>query len=255
MKKADTEKKSEVVPEKSEIKSSTSSKKSFNRRQILIWAVAGLVLLVALGTGVYYYLQYQKAQQLLQNPAQRTQVESSELIEKIGSLIELPKDEQPTIATVSDVLKLKAQPFFAKAQNGDKVLIYEKAKKAVLYRPSTNKIIEFGPVNIGTSAQDSGSPTATPAPVTAVLYNGAGKSGAAAQAEVELKEEAPNVTVSSKGNAKRSDYEKTIVIDLTGNRKAEAEQIASILNGEIGQFPAGETKPENTDILVILGTP
>ena len=38
--------------------------------------------------------------------------------------------------------KLKAQPFFAKAQDYDQVLIFEKAKKAILYRPSTNKLIE-----------------------------------------------------------------------------------------------------------------
>lgn len=56
--------------------------------------------------------------------------------------MELPAGEQPTLATVADQEKLKGQDFFSHAQNGDKLLIYPKAKKAILYRPSTGKIIE-----------------------------------------------------------------------------------------------------------------
>ncbi|MBI5357887.1 hypothetical protein HZB74_03515 [Candidatus Saccharibacteria bacterium] len=66
-------------------------------------------------------------------------------------MVEVPQGEEPTIATVQDVSKLQNQAFFKNAQNGDKVLIYSQAKKAILYRPSTDKIIEVGPVNIGDS--------------------------------------------------------------------------------------------------------
>ncbi len=41
----------------------------------------------------------------------------------------------------------KGQPFFANAQVGDKVLIYYKAKKAILYNPTDNKIVEVGPIS------------------------------------------------------------------------------------------------------------
>src|SRR5258708_1604387 len=96
----------------------------------------------------------------------QAQSEASMLISQVGKLIDLPKDETPTIATITDISKLKDQPFFANAKNGDKVLIYTNAKKAILYRPSENRIIEVGAVNINQQpvAQPSSSPSATPSP-------------------------------------------------------------------------------------------
>jgi len=73
--------------------------------------------------------------------------------------MELPKDEEPTIATVLDKEKLKDQLFFAKAENGDKVIIYSKNQKAILYRPSINKIIDVAPISI---APPQVTPTVTP---------------------------------------------------------------------------------------------
>lgn len=67
-------------------------------------------------------------------------------VEAVGKIMELPQ-EKPTIASVSDVTKLPAgQPFFANAKNGDTVLFYNDAKKAILYRPETKKIINVAPI-------------------------------------------------------------------------------------------------------------
>lgn len=79
------------------------------------------------------------------------------LIQNVGKLIELPTDEDPSVATIADISKLKDQPFFAHAKNGDKVLIYTKEKKAIIYRPSTNKIIEAASVEITTGSEPTGS--------------------------------------------------------------------------------------------------
>jgi hypothetical protein len=76
--------------------------------------------------------------------------------------MELPTGEEPQLATVSDAAKLKTdQPFFANAENGDKVLIYQTAKKAILYRPTTNKIIEVGPVTLDNTTSTVPTPTPT----------------------------------------------------------------------------------------------
>jgi hypothetical protein len=86
--------------------------------------------------------------QLRKNPQLLAQQELKDVISRVGALVSLPTDEQPTIATVTDVSKLKGQAFFAKAQNGDKVLIYVKNAKAYLYSITQNKILEVAPVTV-----------------------------------------------------------------------------------------------------------
>lgn len=111
--------------------------------------VSSIVILVAIAVSLYFYSKYYAAQQLLKNPNLVAQQQTSQLISQVGRLMELPKNETPTIATVNDITKLKDQPFFANAENGDKVLIYTNAKIAILYSPAAGKIINVAPVNIG----------------------------------------------------------------------------------------------------------
>jgi hypothetical protein len=122
--------------------------KQFSRKQIGL----GLMFLVFLGLLVFFIFRYQSQQdqiKRLSNPQALAQEEQQQLVTKVGKLTDLPKNENPTVATVSDVNKLKDQTFFANAQNGDKVLIYSQSKQAILYRPSTNKIIQISSVNLG----------------------------------------------------------------------------------------------------------
>jgi hypothetical protein len=60
----------------------------------------------------------------------------------------VPKDETPTLATVTDKTKLKDQPFFKDAENGDQILIFPQAKKAIIYREKENRLINVGPIAI-----------------------------------------------------------------------------------------------------------
>lgn len=122
------------------MESADSKSKKFSKH-ILI------VVIVLLGmNSIWLYTENSK---LKANPRIAIQEANNKLISKISELILLPKDETPTIATVTDPEKLKDQPFFAQAKTGDNVLIYTKAKKAVLYNPSEHKIVEVAPLNIG----------------------------------------------------------------------------------------------------------
>lgn len=89
--------------------------------------------------------------------------EVARLVSEIGAVYELPSTETPVVATVEDVTKFDSQPFFAKAQNGDKLLIFNDAKWAFLYRPSTQKIINSGPTAESSAPATDGTEDATPA--------------------------------------------------------------------------------------------
>jgi hypothetical protein len=112
------------------------------------------VLVVAAILLVGFFIQMNRIERLreenarLSDPQKAAQLEADRITAELRNLIELP-DETPTVATVVDVEKLSDQPFFANAQNGDKVLLFPENKKAILYRPSTKKIVEVAPINLG----------------------------------------------------------------------------------------------------------
>jgi uncharacterized protein (UPF0333 family) len=118
---------------------SSRPKKSFIKKQLPLLLIV-LVIILSL-TSAYFYKKSKGS------PDQASQAEIKSLIEKVGRLAILPTDETPTIATVSDPNALKDQAFFVDAKKGDKVLIYSNAKKAVLYDPSQDKIVNIAPLN------------------------------------------------------------------------------------------------------------
>lgn len=215
-----------------------------------------LALLVAAGAGAagYFYLQYTKAQSELQtikadpsNLQQAASEEAKKLIADVGKLIELPSGEDPTVATVTDVEKLKDQDFFKSAKNGDKVLIYTNSKKAILYDPKANKVVNVAPVNIGT-------PSAQQTPQARIaLRNGTPTSGLTNKAETDIKKDFPSANIVNKENAKKTDYESSVIVVFNESAKAAAENLAKTLNIKIGDLPAGEEKPTDVDVMVILG--
>jgi hypothetical protein len=93
--------------------------------------------------------------------------EVKRITREISRTFQLPTGETPTLATVTDATKVRAQAFFHDAQNGDKVLLYSKAGQAILYRPSTKKIIAVAPVNLnGSGSSNSGGTTSSGATST-----------------------------------------------------------------------------------------
>lgn len=133
----------------------TDKKPAGEKRPFPKWLPVVIPLIVAVGAGaaaLYYYTKYNE---LSKNAAQEEpppRDETKALIERVGRLLVLPEGEQPTIATVTDPERLKDQPFFAKAKQGFKVLIFTNSKKAILYDPELDKIVEVAPLNIGSTA-------------------------------------------------------------------------------------------------------
>ncbi|MFO0702922.1 MAG: hypothetical protein U0514_03645 [Candidatus Andersenbacteria bacterium] len=118
---------------------------------VILWIVV-LALAVALAIVVGQNIA-------LQSPAHQQQQNlntNHALVEKVRKLILLP-DEQPSIASIVDIAKLKEgnATFYQDAQNGDTLLIY--STKAVIYRESINQVINIAPVNIAPSPKGTSS--------------------------------------------------------------------------------------------------
>ncbi|MBP9827528.1 hypothetical protein KBC55_00010 [Patescibacteria group bacterium] len=113
--------------------------------------ILSLLLIITLGACAYLAWQLKAVQG---GDQARAEAEIAQLIKDVGDNIELPKDEMPTVATVSDPEALRSQPFFAKAKIGDRVLLYPNAKKAILYDPVADIVIEVAPINIGEEQVD-----------------------------------------------------------------------------------------------------
>lgn len=115
-----------------------------------------------IGAGLIYGIAKYKPEYLgLSKGETNLQTEADNVANVVGKLMTLPTGERPTVATVTDLEKIKEQNFFKNSEVGDKVLIYTNAKKVILYRPSENKIIDVGVVSINEPIKPVVSPLPT----------------------------------------------------------------------------------------------
>ena len=201
---------------------------------LVLVIVLGVVIVLLGVASVYFYLQYQKVKK---DPNIVAQQETDVLVKQVGKLIALPTDETPTVATVVDKDKLKDQPFFANAQNGDKILIYTKAKKAIVYRPKDNKLVNVGPIAINQNA------------VPVAIVNAGGD--VVGIQKVLTDKLGQGVSITGTSDAKNKNSVKQItVVDVSGQNADAAKQVAEAVGGTVGSMPAGETAPQGASIVV-----
>lgn len=219
----------------------------------VLMVVLAILALIGLGSGGYFYYQLGKTQGFFwskkapQAPQKQEAEAVAKLVAEIGKLIDLPANETPTVATVTDINKLKSEPFFQNAKNGYKVLIYQNAKKVILYDPTAKKIVNVGPFSIGPNQ-------ATPsAQAKIAIRNGTSTPAMAAKIETVLKKSFPESSVISKENAATSNFDKTIIVILNSALKDIGNALAKILSATVADLPATETKPQGADILIIVG--
>ena len=141
-----------------------------SKRKFIITLYIIIIVFLILGAitgyiGYYYYHQYT---QLKTNPQLLATKQTQELVAQVSSLMRLPTDEIPQIATVVNPTLVQAHTPFSQAETGDVILIYTKMKRAILYRPSAHKIIDVAPVIIG-ALSPSQKPAQLPTPSTDVI--------------------------------------------------------------------------------------
>jgi hypothetical protein len=82
------------------------------------------------------------------------------VMSKVSKHYLLPTNETPALATVTDDQKVQ-NGFKGKVKDGDKILIYENNKIALVYRPSIDRVVDVEPVTV-TNPDTSGTGTSIP---------------------------------------------------------------------------------------------
>lgn len=85
---------------------------------------------------------YQKSRTATVDPLKMNEQKIDALVMRVGKLIDLPVGERPANATISDTKSLQGNEFFLNAKIGDEVLVYGQSRKAYLYDPRANIVID-----------------------------------------------------------------------------------------------------------------
>lgn len=165
----------EPLPPDTKLPTAGSFRRSAANMGVWRLAAEGVLVVAVIVLGAWSWSLYNdrkdlqgQVKTLNANPQSVVQKQTQQLITRVGHLITLPASETPTVAEVSNAAQAKQQSsFFANAQNGDRVLMYVKAGEAILYRPSTNKIILVAPLvftnnSSSTSSSTNKATTSTP---------------------------------------------------------------------------------------------
>lgn len=218
---------------------------------VVVFPIFVMVTVVSTAVAGYFFWKYKTTQ------AKDPMVELNAVVKDVGKLVVLPQDEVPTLAVVNDKQKLSGQAFFDKAENGDKVLIYLKAGKVYLYRPSLEKIIDVAPIHnvpvekgqvAGTSIQKKENTQ-----IQIIILNGTSEPKLTEQAEKKIQQLSDRYHITGKQTTSKGLYDSTQVFDVNGSLKEQTGQIAMAFGGNVvNGAPTGE-ESSGAGIVVILG--
>src|SRR5665213_1200338 len=167
------------------------------------------------------------------------------VVSRVGQLMLLPSNEQPTFATVTDKTKLTDKFLASKAANGDEVLIYTKNQMVIIYRPGINKIVAVGTVSVDPALSEAKDATLT-------VEDGSNNPQKTQAIIQKIRVAYPEIKLTDGGKASRQDLPETIVIDNSGNKDNLMFALIKVVSGKQGVLPLGVTNT-STDLLVIVG--
>ena len=140
-------------------------RKLFRSKKRTAFTIGITVLLITLGAafaGYEYILQ--------NNPSIVYSRKINTMTSQVSKYVPVPQDEQPVVATVTDTAKLPHETFFSYAKNGDKILMYKKNKKAILFRPSTGQVITEATLDFRNAAPSNPNQTAVAGASTSASF-------------------------------------------------------------------------------------
>lgn len=218
------------------------------------------LLVLALGAFAWSFFNYQsvkKEVEVLKDPslAQRLNEEQTqELLKKVGKILVLPQEKNPVVAIINDVELLASnQDFYKDAHDGDKLIIYQNSRKAIIFDEDNNRVVNVGPVFYNNADGTSQPPTTQTDRITIDLRNGSSQPNATVPVRDNLSTNyAFNVTRLSK--AANSNYSGITIVDLSEGKASYVEQLQKALSATVVQsLPEGETSA-STEVVVIVGS-
>jgi len=204
-----------------------------------------LILFLA-AFGGFYFVKYLQINNKYKNLTMTQEEKNQNTVDLVAKLIDLPKNEKPTIFEVKDKSKLGSAPvaknYFASVKNGDVILAYQKANLSIIYRPSEKKIVK-------TDSYTNFYAAANPVKVAIIAPQ-------SQQQDTEnlIKSKVINVEIISKHLPKNVGGQ-SMVVDATGQNAKAAKELAEKIGLSVGQLPEGETKPKNASLIVIITAP
>jgi hypothetical protein len=130
--------------------------KTFHKQHPVVSTLATVVAVGGLTAGSYFaYTFWNSPEAQLNREAAVYKNEYETMIAAAMKQTELPQNETPVLATVTNKDTLPKEQFFNKAQNGDKIIMYKKNKKVFLYRPSEKRILVGAKLDFQEDAADA----------------------------------------------------------------------------------------------------
>ncbi len=233
--------------------------------------IIGIVLIAAVIVLIQYFLNGNQAVDISQETKQAEQVSQTQPISdlqdlknRVGQLIEVNNEEDPTIATVNDpeILRQSQPDFYKDAVVGDRLLVW--SDKAVLYSTKKDKLLSVMLINNSATEQEVATTTDATndeavfestvedeEPMITVL-NGTRIAGLAGKMRTELI--SVDIPVNQIGDANIKTYTTTTIIKLTEEEMpATLKALQNALDAELSD-PLEEERDLQGDYVVIVGT-
>jgi hypothetical protein len=135
-----------------------------SKKRLLIAVILSLIFFCSTAA-IWLYFKTKERIAALQTPAaQQTAVQNevSSAMKQLKTHLLVP-EEEPVIATIIDpALVATKSAFYSQVQKDDQLIIFPEAKKAVLFRPRSNIIVNMGPLQFEEVSTQSSQPRLKP---------------------------------------------------------------------------------------------
>lgn len=118
------------------------------------------ILFALLTVMTYLFFSTRKELVLIKDPnaqAEYAQKLSKEAVEDLKKYVVLAEGEEPVLLSVvsdKEVFK-QQQAFFANVENGDQIFVFQKSSRALIWRPDSKKLVNFGVLDMQQNTTDA----------------------------------------------------------------------------------------------------